>query len=191
MKKLVKIFLLLFIMLIPFNVSALSKEYKDLVYKIVDKEVEEGKINLYLFHSNSCPHCAKEKEFLKSIKDKYPELNIYMFEVSKNSENASLMKSVKTLMGETEGGVPFTVVGEESFLGYNEFVGNKLEKTIQNYLEINKETEKEKNTFKIPLIGEVNVKDASIPLIAIVLGLIDGFNPCAMWVLLFLINMFF
>ena len=67
MKKLVKIFLLLFIMLIPFNVSALSKEYKDLVYKIVDKEVEEGKINLYLFHSNSCPHCAKEKEFLKSI----------------------------------------------------------------------------------------------------------------------------
>ena len=191
MKKLVKIFLLLFIILLPFNVSALNKDYKDLVYKVVDKKVEEGKINLYLFYSNSCPHCKKEKEFLKTIEEKYPDVRIYMFEVSKSSENSALMKSVKTLMGENESGVPFTVIGGEAFLGYNEFVGNKLEKTIQNYLEINKETEKEKNTFKIPLIGEVNVKDASIPLIAIVLGLIDGFNPCAMWVLLFLINMFF
>ncbi len=35
------------------------------------------------------------------------------------------------------------------------------------------------------------MKDASIPLVAIILGFIDGFNPCAMWILLFLINMLF
>lgn len=192
MKKLVKIFLLILFFIVPFsNVFALNKDYKDLVYKVVEKKVEEGKINLYLFHSDSCSHCAREKKFLKSIEEKYPDVNIYMFEVSKNIDNSSLMKSVKTLMGETENGVPFTVVGEESFLGYNEFIGNQIEKTIQKYLEINKETEKELNTFELPIIGKVDVRDASIPLIAIVLGLIDGFNPCAMWVLLFLINMFF
>ena len=191
MKKLVKIFLLLFIILIPFNTFALSKDYKDIVYKVVDKKVEEGKINLYLFHSDSCSHCAKEKSFLKSIEDKYPNLNIYMFEVSKNSENYSLMKSVKALFKESSTGVPFTVVGEETFLGYNSFVGEQIEKTVQEYLEIDEKTEKEKNTFNLPLIGEIDAKDASIPVIAIVLGLIDGFNPCAMWVLLFLINMFF
>ena len=192
MKKLVKLFLLFLILLIPFsNVFALDKDYKDLVYEVVDKKVEEGKINLYLFHSDNCPHCKKEKEFLKAIEIKYQNVNIYMFEVSKNRENSSLMKSVKTLMGEKESGVPFTVIGEKSFLGYNEFVGNQIEKTIQHYLELNKETEKEKNTFSIPILGKINVKDASIPLIAIILGLIDGFNPCAMWVLLFLINMFF
>lgn len=192
MKKLVKLFLLFLILLIPFsNVFALDKDYQDLVYEVVDKKVEEGKINLYLFHSDNCPHCKKEKEFLKAIESKYQNVNIYMFEVSKNRENSSLMKSVKTLMGENESGVPFTVIGEKSFLGYNEFVGNQIEKTIQHYLELNKETEKEKNTFSIPILGKINVKDASIPLIAIILGLIDGFNPCAMWVLLFLINMFF
>ncbi len=34
------------------------------------------------------------------------------------------------------------------------------------------------------------MKKISIPLVAIVLGFVDGFNPCAMWILLFLINMF-
>ena len=43
--------------------------------------------------------------------------------------------------------------------------------------------------MKVPLLGKVNVKKVSLPLIAISIGLVDGFNPCAMWVLLFLISM--
>ena len=35
------------------------------------------------------------------------------------------------------------------------------------------------------------MKKVSIPLVAVILGFIDGFNPCAMWILLFLINMLF
>ena len=34
------------------------------------------------------------------------------------------------------------------------------------------------------------MKNSSLGLVAIILGFIDGFNPCAMWILLFLINMF-
>jgi len=43
----------------------------------------------------------------------------------------------------------------------------------------------------LPFFGEVNVKKVSLPLIAMVIGYIDGFNPCAMWVLLFLITLLF
>ena len=45
-----------------------------------------------------------------------------------------------------------------------------------------------KNIYDLPLIGEINVKKFSLPIISIILGAIDGFNPCAMWILLFLIN---
>lgn len=41
----------------------------------------------------------------------------------------------------------------------------------------------------VPLLGEVDVKDFSLPLLTIVLGGLDGFNPCAMWTLLFLISL--
>lgn len=42
---------------------------------------------------------------------------------------------------------------------------------------------------EIPLVGKVDVANWSLPLLTVVLGLLDGFNPCAMWVLVFLIGL--
>lgn len=41
----------------------------------------------------------------------------------------------------------------------------------------------------IPIFGEVDLKSLSLPIVAVTFGIVDGFNPCAMWVLLFLISM--
>lgn len=51
---------------------------------------------------------------------------------------------------------------------------------------------KNENTkLDVPLIGTIELKDMSLPIIAIIIGLVDGFNPCAMWILIFLITMLF
>lgn len=190
MKYIKKILLLLLFILIPFNTFALSEDYTDKVSEIVGKDVGDGKVNIYFFHKTSCPHCKKEGKLLDSLEQKYENINIYRFEVSGDSQNAKYLDEVKKLFDETSGGVPYTVIGTETFLGYNSYVGEKLEKTIQNYLDIKKETEQEKATFNLPIVGKTDAKEVSIPFVAILLGVIDGFNPCAMWVLLFLINMF-
>ena len=44
-------------------------------------------------------------------------------------------------------------------------------------------------TVNLPLVGDLETKSFSLPLLTIIFGGIDGFNPCAMWVLLFLITM--
>lgn len=190
MKYIKKILLLLLFILIPFNTFALSEDYTDKVSEIVGKNVEDGKVNIYFFHKTSCPHCKKEGKLLDSLEEKYENVNVYRFEVSGDSQNAKYLDEVKKLFDETSGGVPYTVIGTETFLGYNSYVGEKFEKTIQNYLGIKKETEQEKATFNLPILGKIDAKEVSIPFVAILLGVIDGFNPCAMWVLLFLINMF-
>lgn len=41
----------------------------------------------------------------------------------------------------------------------------------------------------IPLVGSVRWRDWGFPAFTLIVGLIDGFNPCAMWVLLFLLSM--
>ncbi|MEN8142987.1 MAG: hypothetical protein ABFQ82_05255 [Thermodesulfobacteriota bacterium] len=41
----------------------------------------------------------------------------------------------------------------------------------------------------IPFLGEIDARDFSLPALAVILGLVDGFNPCAMWVLLYLISL--
>ncbi len=41
----------------------------------------------------------------------------------------------------------------------------------------------------LPKFGNINLEKLSLPALTIVLGFLDGFNPCAMWVLLFLISL--
>ena len=48
---------------------------------------------------------------------------------------------------------------------------------------------KEAKIIKLPIIGEVDALSFSLPALTIVMGALDGFNPCAMWVLLFLISL--
>lgn len=85
---------------------------------------------------------------------------------------------------------------------YRDVVGEKLglvevdtsKKVLLNCPEVknkeNKTVPKKKSEEKtVPILGEINAKTVSLPLLAVVMGFVDGFNPCAMWILIFLITM--
>lgn len=55
----------------------------------------------------------------------------------------------------------------------------------------NQNSEKNKNLISLPLIGQVDAENFSLPIITLIMAFLDGFNPCAMWVLLFLISLLF
>ena len=185
MKKIL-IYLFLFICFLPFKVNALASDYKDVVgsfYNVDDKDT----VNIYLFYSKTCPHCAAEEEYFKDLKTKYGDkINIYTYEVTENTTNNHNMEEIKKYFNVTSEGVPFTIIGDTYIMGYTESYNSKFTSTIDTYL--NNSTLDE-NNYSLPILGSVNVKSTSLFLITLVLGLIDGFNPCAMWILLLLINM--
>ncbi|MBN1585508.1 hypothetical protein JW899_04040 [Candidatus Uhrbacteria bacterium] len=43
--------------------------------------------------------------------------------------------------------------------------------------------------IRLPILGEIDAGDVSLPVLAVIMGILDGFNPCATWVLLFLISL--
>ena len=188
-KKIFSLFLLL-VLLFPINIFALSKDYEDKISSIVDKKVEKDKINFYLFRGEGCPHCREEEKWIKSIKSKYKDkVNFYDFEVWYNEENQEKLKQVGEVFDLEIKGVPFTVIGNKHYSGFSDTIASSMEDDIESYLKTSSTKKKDKKV-NIPLLGKVSMKNSSLGLIAIVLGLIDGFNPCAMWILLFLINMF-
>jgi len=164
-------------------------------------------VKLYLFYGDGCPHCASEKDFLKELQDKYNNLDVIMYEVWKNEDNATLMNKVKAELNKNNQYVPFTVIGETAFTGFNESFENAIEQAIidcsdneckdvvsmvQNgeQIEVTPDINEEENKkVELPFLGEIEVGKAALPTIAVVLGLVDGFNPCAMWILIFLISM--
>lgn len=185
MKKIIK-FILFLLLIIPTSTLALSKDYNDYVGKYYDIK-NDDKVNIYLFYSKICPHCQKEEKYFETLKEKYQDkINIYTYEVTENKTNNEIMKSLKKELKENNQGVPFTIIGSKTFLGYDESFNERIENTIDSYLNENTTTD---NIYTIPILGKVEAKNASIILITIILGFIDGFNPCAMWILLLLINM--
>lgn len=183
---------------------------------ITNIKAEENLVNLYLFYSNTCPHCEAEMELLEELQEDYDNLKIYKYEISED-ENSLLLSKVSEMFNINVTGVPFTVIGEKTFFGYSEenskkkFIGtieyysshgyiDKIGEYLENKLptyDINNNDitvdeyikDYGEYNFDIPIVGEVSTKDMALPIIAIVMGFIDGINPCAMWVLLFLISM--
>ena len=173
------------------------------------EEIETEEVNIYFFWAHGCPHCQAEKDFLKTMEQKYPNVDIHSLEVTSNKENADLLKKAGKELNADISGVPFTVVGEQYFTGwYNEeTTGKSIERAISCVLEnhcqdvIGKLTTSISETphtnsgkvipekLDLPIIGEIETKNLSLPVLTIIIAALDGFNPCAMWVLLFLISL--
>ncbi len=173
--------------------------------------VSAKQISIYLFHSADCVHCKAEIEYLNELKDKY-DIKVYKYEVVYNEDNSALLKKVRTLMNDEGKLVPFTVIGTTTFTGFSDTQRVQIEKAIDEYQTVPycdkvgiylghttdesgcsgeepvKPTDPEDNIMHLPIIGDVDVKSFSLPIIAIAIGLVDGFNPCAMWVLIFLLS---
>lgn len=45
------------------------------------------------------------------------------------------------------------------------------------------------DTIEVPFLGELSQSRLGMPAFTFLIGLVDGFNPCAMWVLLFLLSL--
>ena len=151
-------------------------------------------VNIKFFYGDGCPVCAREEKFLEEIESKY-DVKIIKYETWYNEENAKLLDEAKEKYNTTGRGVPYTVVEDSAFLGFNTTISSQIEDKIKSISKDNNvnnddqnDQKEDKTIYDIPLIGKVDIKKVSVLLVSIVIGLVDGFNPCAMWVLLFLIS---
>lgn len=219
MKKILK-FLIVFAVFLLLQVSA---------------KADEKVINIHLFYGNGCPHCAAEEEFLSDYLKDRTDVKLYKYEIWYDSHNQELLSKVQKEMGTTnKNGVPFTVIGKKTIVGYADGVTDEQIKDAINYYlnndyrdyageitgkvkkaEVKEDTTKDESKTEdkkenkiekaddtkdsdqtdenvtVPVLGKINAKKVSLPILAVVLGFVDGFNPCAMWILIFLITMLF
>src|SRR5690606_2267590 len=95
-------------------------------------------------------------------------------------------------------GVPFTVIGNKYLVGYSsdETTGAALRREVAQQLDVSLPAEattsineSEPGQVTLPIFGEISANNLSLPLFTILVALVDGFNPCAMWTLIFLISL--
>ncbi len=147
---------------------------------------------IYVFYGEECPHCQELERYLDEMLVKHPEITIKKYEVWHNNENLDLLKKMAGERGVEAKNVPIVFVGHQTFIGYasDDLTGVEIKKSIFDLYCIDEKVSERSVT--IPLINKkVTLSSLSIPLLTIVLGLIDGFNPCAMWALIALLSVLF
>jgi len=148
---------------------------------------QQNSVEISFFYSAICPHCKAEKNFLDDLEKKYPEIKIKRYEVLSHPENQEILKDFyeKYQVPEGERGwVPVTFTPTRYFIGFNEQTSKEIENCLKECLS---EGGGIPQKIKIPFLGSVDISKMSLPILTIVIGAIDGVNPCAMWILLFLI----
>ena len=174
-------------------------------FLFTEVRAQERDVTVYVFHSESCPHCRAELAFLEELQREDSLLDVSLFEVSEK-ESVDLLKEVSSKLGINVTGVPFTVIGETNFVGYStdDVSGERIKDIVSFYrenpeqyrdivnkknIEINISGEQSSQKIDVPLLGEIDTGNTSLFFLTFVIGGLDGFNPCAMWVLLFLIGL--
>ena len=151
------------------------------------QSLEESQIEVTFFFGENCPHCAAEKIFLRNLKEKYPQIEIKEYEFSENVDLVRKFYHNYKVASNEQGFIPLTFVSREYFVGFNEQIEQEIEKTIGIFLGGKSDTAL--SGIKIPFLGEVNPASLPLPLLAVILGLLDGFNICSLGALVLILSL--
>lgn len=171
-----------------------------------------SRIDIELFTREGCPRCAAAKDFLSELQRERPTLRVIVHDVGRNAASLARLKALAAERGIQTLGVPAFSLRGELIVGFAgaETSGRRIRALLARPLseparEIPEEACRVEATtpcsqeasspashvegIDVPFIGHLTVEKFGLPLFTFILGLLDGLNPCSMWVLVFILSL--
>jgi thiol-disulfide isomerase/thioredoxin len=172
-------------------------------------------VRLYYFFSPTCPHCQAAAPFVDELQQRWPWLEVRKYSVKDHRANARFYYETAQSLGTRALSVPGFVFCRQVLIGYDsaETTGAEIGKALETCRErrlaqaaasagagINGAAattgaraapadETAGTTINLPVVGMVDAQAFSLPVLTLVLAGVDAFNPCAFFVLLFLLSL--
>jgi hypothetical protein len=151
---------------------------------------------VYFFWVEGCSACARQKPFMAELEEQYPEISLIRIECRSDREWDLLEEMLAERGVEDYSQVPTTIFGNQVFPDWDseETTGRAIEKALKQCLagecpEYLPPDGDPSNGIDVPWFGRIVFSEHSLAGLAVILGLVDGFNPCALWVLIYLISL--
>jgi thiol-disulfide isomerase/thioredoxin len=139
---------------------------------------------LTIFWGQGCPHCAAEWQFLEELADEYPELEIAGYEVWYDVENQGLFAATMESLGREARAVPTTIFGDRVWEGFSEAIESDIRAAVIAAVSSQAPTDEPAGgVIDLPFVGEVSSGDLPLVVSTALIALVDGINPCSLWVL--------
>ena len=170
---------------------------------------QDNPVDVEVFTREGCPRCEAAKRFLAELAREQPSLIIRVHDLAIDSAAKGRLKALAETSGASVVGVPAFYLHGQLIVGFqsadttgaqiksllNQPVVTSAEETAEGVCRVEETASceqarsSETEFIDLPIIGRVSVQNLGLPLLTLVLGLLDGFNPCSMWVLVFMLSL--
>jgi thiol-disulfide isomerase/thioredoxin len=168
---------------------------------------EDGgiELDLWFFWSEHCPHCQQARPQVEALPSTLPWLRLHSLQLDGDPENLARYRSLAGALGQEARSVPAILFCGRMMVGWSdgEHSVRQLRKALnhchnalkagrpaipkhgpQSQPPVSKPTQ-----LSLPIFGDIDSQAWSLPLFTLVLAGLDSFNPCAFFVLLFLLSL--
>ena len=171
---------------------------------------QPASVDVQVFWRTGCPHCEKVRSFLQAAATRDAGLRLHEYEINESPSNRDAFSRAVDYFSVMNPAVPMVIVSDRHWVGYDDDVttGAAIVAAIEACrsracVDLSAvlfaqtamppaqraPVQAPPKTMRVPLLGEINIAALSLPVLTVVLAGIDGFNPCAMWTLVFLVGL--
>ncbi|CAG7857681.1 hypothetical protein MCAMS1_02600 [biofilm metagenome] len=168
--------------------------------------------DIEVYVRTGCPHCAQAELFLQDLNREQPKLRFVIHDIAFEPAALQRLQVLAKQQGLTSARVPAFHVGGQLIVGFSDVnnTGQLIrEALVQNQGEQYQDSletcgAEQKPTCdgkaKVPTAAaqpieinffgfNISLDKVGLPLFTLAIGLLDGFNPCSLWVLLLMISL--
>ena len=153
-------------------------------------------VHLYFFWSLTCPHCLEVRPFVEAIPASRPWVKLHSLELSRHPEHVRHYVALADQLGQTAQYVPALLFCGRMQTGWDDDAGGEQEllaalDACRDAAQIGSPLDAARTlpTPSLPLLGKLEADTLSLPLTTVLIAGLDAFNPCAFFVLLFLLSL--
>jgi thiol-disulfide isomerase/thioredoxin len=159
----------------------------------------ETVVNLYFVFSSTCPHCQRALPFVEELDASLPWLNVLWLQADLGDpEVERIALAAAAEVGENISGVPAFMFCDTMITGYDgpDGIGAEIATGLDScHLAYTAQSPPPSTTttlahvVAVPGMGTVSASSVPLPVFTAIVAGLDAFNPCAFFVLLFLLSL--
>ena len=154
------------------------------------EEAQGPEVPVYLFWSASCPHCLAARPQIQALAAAHPWIVLHDLELGADPAHGERYEAMAAELGEEALAVPALFYCGRMEVGWD--AGGGSAARLLEALEACRGGQRPPvaaPALRLPLLGEVDAARLSLPVLTLLVAGMDAFNPCAFFVLLFLLSL--
>jgi thiol-disulfide isomerase/thioredoxin len=194
-------YLLAFLLIFHIGVTHAQAQDSTLIEPQWTEPTPNGtRVTLWFFWSEKCPHCRDARPHVTKIPQEYPWVKLKSYQLDGHPENVAIYQWLAGKLGREARSVPAFIFCGEMHVGWDregqvkQALINGLSECRNGQSQLpdkvqNAAPAQNQQTISLPLLGEVKPQSWPLTVFTVVIAGMDSFNPCAFFVLMFLLSL--